>query len=217
MIDPLHLAIAVVPLGAYLLLLGSVRLRSRPRVVSGLRDTAWVGFAICGFVVAGPMELFMPEAAAARFHGFVWVLLLVLYVMIVTLAALLMRPRIVVYNIAPDTLRPALADVVGKLDRDARWAGLSAVLPTLGVQLSIESDAALQTVQLVASGSPQSYAGWRHLEHALREGLQTKAGQRSGQAILLVVSGLGLLALAGSTMLLNRAQTLDAWQTFLRQ
>jgi hypothetical protein len=122
MIDPLHLAIAITPLGGYLLLLGVLRILPRPRVVSGVQDTVWVGIAISGLVVAGPFELFMPEAAALRFHGFVWLLLLGLYAMLVTLLALLMRPRVIIYNISADALRPVVSEVVGRLDRDARWA-----------------------------------------------------------------------------------------------
>jgi len=217
MIDPLHLAIAVTPLGGYLLLLGLLRFRSRPKVVSGVKDTVWVGIAISGFVVAGPMELFMPEAAALRFHGFVWILLLGLYAMLVTLWALLMRPRVIIYNISADALRPVLSEVVGQLDRDVRWAGQGVILPTLGVQLSIESDLASRSAQLVAAGSQQSYAGWRQLEHAFREQLRTVPGARSGHALLLVLSGIALLGMAGAALAFNREQSIEAWQAFLRQ
>lgn len=217
MIDPLHLAIAVTPLGGYLLILGMLRILPRPRVVSGVQDTVWVGIAISGLVVAGPMELFMPEAAAMRFHGFVWLLLLGLYAMLVTLLALLMRPRVIIYNISAEALRPVLSEVVGRLDREARWAGQGVILPTLGVQLSIESDLALRTAQLVAAGSQQSYAGWRQLEQAFRESLRTVSGARGGHAALLILSGLALLVLAGAAVFFNREQTAQAWQAFLRQ
>lgn len=217
MFDPLHLAIAVTPLGGYFLILSLMRLWSGPRVVSGIQDTVWVAVAISGLVVAGPLELFMPEAAAVRFHEFVWVLLLGLYSMVVTLLALLMRPRLVIYNLSAETLRPVLSEVVGRLDRDARWVGQGVVLPTLGVQLSIEADQTSRSVQLVAAGNQQSYAGWRQLEQATREALRGVPAARSGHAWLLLLSGVAMLVVACAAVAFNREQTADAWQAFLRR
>lgn len=217
MVDPLHLAIAVTPLGVYFVILSLMRLTGRPRVVSGMKDITWVAMAISGLIVAGPMELFMPEAAAQRFHGFVWLLLMGLYVMVVTLTTLLMRPRIIVYNISPEALRPILSEVVGRLDRDARWVGQGVMLPTLGVQLSIESDLSSRTAQLVAAGSQQSFLGWRSLELSLRDALRGVPGLRAGHAWLLLLSGLAMLAVAATAVALNREQTAEAWQAFLRR
>lgn len=217
MFDPLHLAIAIAPVGCYLLAIGRVRWAARPKIVSGVNDTVWLGVAISGLVVAGPFELFMPEAAAARFHGFIWLLLLGLYAMLVTLLALLLRPRIVIYNVSSDALRPALSEVVGQIDREARWAGQGVVLPTLGVQFSIEPDLPLRTAQLVAAGSQQSYAGWRQLEQALRQALQSRPGVRGGHAGLLMAAGSALLITAALTVGMNWEETTVAWRIFLRQ
>ena len=49
----------------------------RPVLLTGARDSALLGVAVSGLVAAGPMELFMPEAAAMRFHSYIWVLLAV--------------------------------------------------------------------------------------------------------------------------------------------
>ena len=59
--DPLHATIALAPVAVYLLLLGMINLSARPLVTSGLRDSAALGIAASGFVIAGPMELFLPE------------------------------------------------------------------------------------------------------------------------------------------------------------
>lgn len=217
MYDPLHLAIAATPLAIYFLVLGWIRLRKRPHVVSGVNDAMWLGVAVSGLVVAGPFELFMPEAAAMRFHGYVWLLLLGLYALLVILVALLLRPRIIIYNIAPDAFRPLLSEVIGRLDRDARWAGQGVVLPTLGVQLSIEPELPLRTVQLVAAGSQQSYAGWKQLEYQLREALRETPGVVGSHAFLLLGSGLALLVVAASAMGLSPQETAAAWKAFLRQ
>ena len=60
------------------------------------------------------------------------------------LLILSMRPRLVVYNITLEQLRPLLADVVARLDSEARWAGESLVMPQLGVQLHLEAVAAAE-------------------------------------------------------------------------
>ncbi len=67
------------------------------------RDVAALGMAIAGFIVAGPMELFLPAAATNRFGAYVWLLLLAFYGLCLTLVVLLMRPRLVIYNAQPRT------------------------------------------------------------------------------------------------------------------
>lgn len=151
----------------YFLLLGLINLSRRPLVTTGARDVGALGIAISGLMIAGPMDLFLPEAATNRYGAAVWVLLLVFYALCLTLIVLMMRPRLVIYNASPEQLRSILAEVTSKLDREARWAGDSLVLPQLGVQLYVESVSFLRNAQLVASGPPQAYAGWKKLEEEL--------------------------------------------------
>jgi len=165
--DPLHFSIALGPLAVYLLLLALINLSSRPFLTTGARDTAALGVAVSGFVIAGPMELFMPEAAATHFGPWVWVMLLAFYGLCLTLFVLLVRPRLVIYNMTPDQIRPILAELAKDLDEDARWAGETLVMPHVGVQLHVESFAPLRNVQLIANGSQQNYGGWRQLEIGL--------------------------------------------------
>ena len=127
-------------------------------------DALALAIALAGFVVVGPMELFLVEEAAALYGAWVWVIMLVAYALVVLLVVLLLRPRLVVYNIALEQLRPLLADVVARLDPEARWAGESLVMPRLGVQLHLESAPLLNNVQLVSSGPAQALSGWRQLE-----------------------------------------------------
>lgn len=187
--DPLHFAIAMGPLTAYLFLLGVVNIFRGPMLTTGARDTAVLGIAVSGLIVAGPMELFLPEAAAFRFGPWVWVLMLAFYFLCLTLLVLLARPRLVLYNVTAEQLRPVLADVVARLDKEFRWAGDCLVLPELGVQLHVEPMPLLRNVQLVASGPRQSYAGWRQLEVALAEGLsETRNGPNPVGFVLVIVS-----------------------------
>jgi hypothetical protein len=170
--DALHVAIALGPVATYLVVLGMINLSSRPLVTTGARDAATLAIALAGFVVVGPMELFLVEEAAALYGGYVWAIMLVAYALIVLLVVLLLRPRIIIYNIALEQLRPVLADVVGRLDAESRWAGDSLVMPRLGLQLHVEAAPLLNNVQLVSSGSTQALAGWRHLETELATALR---------------------------------------------
>jgi hypothetical protein len=193
--EPLHLAIAVGPLAIYFLLLGVVNLSRRPWLTTGARDFAALGAAVSGLAAVGPVELFVPEQAMAR-GPFAWVLILALYVLSVMLLALLMRPRLVIYNITLEQLRPVLGETAAALDKEARWAGASLALPHLGVSLYVETSPAMRNVQLVAAGPRQNYAGWRHLEVALRKGLRQTAVAPNPLGASLILFGAAMIALA---------------------
>jgi hypothetical protein len=195
MLDPLHLCIALGPLAAYLLLLGAVNLACRPFLTTGARDAAALGLALSGFVVVGPMELFLPETAAEHFGGYVWVLLLAFYVLCLGLIVLLVRPRLVIYNITIDQLRPMLSHILEGLDSHARWAGESLVLPQLGVQLHLESFLTMRNVQLVSSGPQQSFPGWRRLERALVLACRATKTAPNPYGLSLVLFGLLMVAM----------------------
>jgi hypothetical protein len=193
--QPLHLAIALGPLAVYFLLLGMVNLSRRPWLTTGARDAAALGTAVSGLVAVGPIELFVPEQAMSR-GPFAWVLLLALYVLCLTLLALLLRPRLVIYNVTLEQLRPVLGETAASLDPDARWAGASLALPRLGVSLYVEPSPAMRNVQLVATGPRQNYAGWRHLETALRAGLRQTTVAPNPFGGTLVFFGAMMIALA---------------------
>ena len=187
------LCLIFIPLAAYFLLLGTIHLRRRPLLISGGRDMAAVAVALAGLVALGPMELFMPESAAARFGSLVWLQLGALYGLIVSLTVLLMRPRLVIYNISPEQLRPALCAALQQLGVEPRWAGDCLAVPHLGIQLHLESSGLLRHVQLIAAGPRQDYDGWRRFARALRIQLATVRVPRNRGGGILV--GLALLAL----------------------
>jgi hypothetical protein len=188
LIEPLRLCLALGPLAVYFLLLGAINLSRRPFLVSGGRDLAALALATAGLAVIGPFALFLPEDSIVVFGPAVWLLALTLYVLLATMVILVLRPRLVIYNITADKLRPILADVVERLDRDARWAGDSLVLPTLGVQLHLDSFGIMKSVSLKSTGSGQNYQGWKMLETSLSDALdQTKLTRNP--------RGLGFLAL----------------------
>lgn len=165
--DPVRLSLAVGPLAVYFLMFGFIHLARRPFLTTGGRDLAALGVAVSGLVIVGPIELFMPRAAAMNFGPLVWVLLIAFYVLCLTLLVLSGRPRLVIYNISFDELRPVLAEIVGSLDSEARWAGNSLSLPRLGVELHVEPFPAMNNISLVAAHDEQNFRGWRRLEQTL--------------------------------------------------
>ncbi len=199
-IDPFRLCLAMGPVAVYLLLLGAINWSRRPLVVSGGRDAAALALAAAGLAIVGPIELFIPFAAAARFGSYVWVMMLALYVLCVVLVLLMLRPRLVIYNIAVDTLRPILAELVEKLDAEARWAGDSLVLPGLGVHLYIDSFPALRNASLVAAGGRQNHQGWRRLETSLGDALAREDVARNPRGLALF--GVGLLLAAAIVLII---------------
>src|SRR3954467_13252122 len=122
-VDPFRLAIALVPVAAYVLLLGLLNLRRRPFLTSGGCDVAALGVALSGLMFVGPLELFRPAAATQAFGNYIWLFLLLFYWLWLVLLVLLSRPRLVIYNISSDELHPVLVDAAGRLDAAARWAG----------------------------------------------------------------------------------------------
>jgi hypothetical protein len=206
-IDPFRLAIVVVPLAAYVLLLGMVNLRRRPFLTSGGSDTVALCVALSGLMFVGPLELFRPEAATREFGNYIWLFLLVFYWLWVLLMVLLARPRLVVYNISVEELHPVLADAAGRLDVEARWAGNHLSLPRLGVQLHIDGLDAMRNVSLISSGSRQNIDGWRRLARELARSLRPVRVKSNPRAIGFLFVSLALLTLS-ITFMFSRPEAL---------
>ena len=194
--EPLHLAFAFVPLALYLLGLGVVYARGRPAVISGTVDVTLLAAALVGFAMVGPMELVMP--AAPPLPGpWVWLVMGVVYVLLVTLWNLLAAPRLVVLNATVEQLRPVLAEIAARIAPDAQhhWAGDSLVLEQLGVQCHLDGYRPLRTVSLVANGSQQSESGWQRLRHELQSALaQVEPADRQRGYTMISVALVMLLA-----------------------
>jgi hypothetical protein len=214
--DTLHLMIALGPAAVYCLLVGALNLRLRPFVTNGVRDTLALAVAVSGFAVAGPMELFFPEAAAASFGVWIWPMLLMFYVLLVTLVILLLRPRIVVYNATAEQLRPALADIMPRLDPEARFVGDTLFLPKLGVQLHVEAFPGLKNVQLKAVGIQQSFEGWETLEGELRRSVRTVPGTLNHFGALFLMIGLALTAWISFSAVFHRERISHSFYSMLR-
>jgi hypothetical protein len=216
-VDPLHLAIALVPLATYLLVLGVINLSSRPVVTSGARDATALAIAIAGLVIVGPMELFLIERAAVFWGGWVWPIMLAAYALAALLFILMMRPRLVIYNITVEQLRPLLADIAARLDGEARWAGEALAMPQLGVQLHVEALAVMKNVQLVASGMNQNLDGWRKLESSLAKALRKTRTTPNPYGFSLVSFGVLLAGLVTYNLASDPSGVMQALNEMLRR
>ena len=105
------------PLAIYLLVLGWINLRPWPVVVRGERETAALGLALAGCVLIGPGQLLLPPAATQHFGRLGLAAVAWLYVLAVTLAILVARPRLVIYNIDPPRLRAILVELASRVGR----------------------------------------------------------------------------------------------------
>lgn len=196
MLDPLRFAIAAVPLGAYLVLIGLMNLGRRPVLASGAGDLGALGAALTGVALVGPIALFRPEPATAELGAYVWLFLLAFYWLWVALAVMLCRPRLVVYNLSAEQLRPVLSEAARKLDSAGRWAGEGVVLPGVGVQGHLDPDGWMRHTSIVATGGRQDLAGWRKLARAVERELRDAPTEPHPLGWALAAMGAGLIAAA---------------------
>jgi hypothetical protein len=191
--DTFSACLALGPVAIYLVMLGAINLVSRPLVVSGTREIIALGLALSGLVIVGPMQLFMPQMAAARFGTLVWVLLIGFFALCLTLIVMLMRPRLVVYNVTLDQLHTSLAEVAARLDHDSTWADRALSMPQLHIHLVVDTFVPMYNVTLTATSHGQSVAGWRRLESALREAIGTSPAASRAHGLWLALCGLMIL------------------------
>lgn len=214
--DPLHVAIAIIPVAMYLLLIGWINLSPRPFLTTGVRDLATLTLAITGFMVCGPLELFLPETVASIVGGWVWLPMLLLFSLAVTLVLLLMRPRLIIYNISQEHLRPILQQTIQELDPGAIWAGDCVVAPKLGVQMAIEAYAGIRNVSIASVGPDQDLEGWRRVEAQLRKSLQNSRQPANTQGFSFVFLSVVLTAGVIYSLLNGRQEIAQAFRELMR-
>lgn len=193
--------LALVPLGVYLLAVGWIHLRRRPVVVPGILDLAALAAGVSGLVLTGPLALLQPAVGTAAWAT---AMLLGSLVLIVAGGLLATRPRLVVYNVTMDQLRPILAEVVGRLDASARWAGESVVLPAQGLQVLLDGRGLGRAVSVVAVGTRSSPEAWSEFARRVRRAARKLRVRRNPWGAAAVLAGVALLAAALAWALLAR-------------
>lgn len=191
--DSLPLGAAFLPLGLYLLALGWVHLRDRPLAIAGVWDGILLGASLVGLVTIGPIALVRPAAGSSAWS---WPMLLLVFCLVVALCVLVSRPRLIVYNITVEQIRPLVAEVATDLDPQVRWAGETVALPNRGFQVHLDGDGALRTVSLIAVGRRSAHEGWSEFSRRMRRttrGLRVKA---SPWGAVCAALGAGLILLS---------------------
>lgn len=184
---------AILPAAAYLLMLAGLHLRRRPSAMAGSSDLLLLAAGTAGLAVAGPLALLQPVVG-----GTVWAALMLLLGVGLVFAALLLaaRPRLVVYNITLEQLRPVVAEIVATLDPTARWAGETVALPGRGIQVHLDGRGGMRSVSVVALGGRTSAEGWAEFSRRLRQALRGLRVRSSPWAAVFGCCGCGLLAAA---------------------
>lgn len=183
---------ALLPVAAYLVAVGCLHLRRRPVALSGHVDVALLALGIAGLVIAGPLALLQPGAGTS-----VWttVVLLVGFAVIVAGALLAARPRMVIYNVGLDQLRPVVASVAASLDPTARWAGETAALPARGLQVHLDDRGPARTVSVIAAGKTSAEA-WAEFSRRLRRAIRSVRVRRSPWAWAFLTAGASVAGVA---------------------
>lgn len=184
---------AILPAAAYLVALAGLHVRRRPSVVAGSIDLLLLAAGTAGLAAAGPLALLQPVVG-----GTVWAAFMLLLGAGLVFAALLLaaRPRLVVYNITLEQLRPVVAEIVATLDPTARWAGETVALPGRGIQVHLDGRGGMRSVSVVALGGRTSAEGWVEFSRRLRQAIRGLRVRASPWAVVFGCCGCGLLAAA---------------------
>lgn len=213
----LHLAIAAIPVAIYFILIGALRLRSRPLVTTGWRDTLTLGIAASGLVAIGPMQLFFPADAASRWHGWVWLALFGLYVLALLMILLSCKPRLIAYGLDAVQFRSSLLAAAAEVDQLATWEGDVLTLPNCGIQVAMEPSGTARVHQVVMIGLLNNLPDWLRLEKAFVQSGRALTCPRSAAGWPLVIGGAILLAASISPLLSNPGDALAQLQEFLNR
>ena len=203
MIDLFTIVCALLPIAAYLLVIGSFQLRRRSTVISGFMDTLLLGFAVGGLAMIGPLDLFVPETAAYRFGSLLRVLLLVLYVLILLLVAMARRPRMVVLNASESHVMETLGELTRGMDDQTVWAGYAAHLPQRKLDLHVEFEPASNTVQVRSLSREIDFGQWTRLRRTFQSQLGRQQVATNTRAVWSIASG-AMLFLAVGWVCTNR-------------
>lgn len=160
----IHVAIAIIPVAIYLLLIGALRLRTRPLLTSGWRDTLTLGIAAAGLVAVGPMQLFMPPQAVERWHAWVWLMLLGLYLLTLVMVLLNSKPRLIAYGLTEPQFRSVLLEAAQQVDPTSQWDGEVLNLPNCSMQVAMEGTGSAHVHQVAHVGLLRNVDRWFELE-----------------------------------------------------
>ena len=165
MFDYLRLSLGLIPLGVYLIVMGFLAMRRRPTLLTSGQEALLLGFALMGFALIGPIELFFPTGAYAALGQWTWILLIALYVLLVLLFALQRQPGWTVLGLDSQGFRNVLSEILEQGDIKHAWLGNHLQISEWDLQAMIEPSRGFQSVShLSATGKQRNILGWYQLE-----------------------------------------------------
>jgi hypothetical protein len=184
---------ALLPPATYLIAIGLLHLRRRPAAVAGGWDAAAVALAAAAAVIVGPLDLLLPSSVTGAWR---WGLGLACFALVAVTVQLATRPRLIVYNVSLEQLRPIVAQVATALDPAARWAGETVALPGRDVQVHLDGRGGMRSVSLVTLGSRTSPEGWADFSRRTRRAVRQLRVRPSPWAGPFLAAGAALVAAA---------------------
>ena len=165
MFDYLRLSLGLIPLGVYLIVMGFLAMRRRPTLLTSGQEALLLGFALMGFALIGPIELFFPTGAYAALGQWTWLLLVALYGLLVLLFALQRQPGWTVLGLDSQGFRNVLGEILEQGDIEHAWLGNHLQISEWDLQAMIEPSRGFQGVShLNATGKQRNILGWYQLE-----------------------------------------------------
>lgn len=194
-------AAAMIPLLFYLGYLAWMNRRGAVRVVSGPVDVFALGAGLMGFVFIGPMQMLVPIDALIARGWIVWLMMGTLYLLAVALIGLSRRPRLTIYNIAPERARESFRRFAAALDSEAQFAGDAAYLPRGEMELLLDVFPATGSAQLLLR-RPTKDATWRRrFERLAIESFTAGGDITEARPFRFCFTALFFLTAAGVTLL----------------
>lgn len=198
MLDLIRCSIAILPLAAYFHVLGLIRLRPHPTVLSGATDFMLLCMGVVGLVAVGPIELFFPRAAYSILGPWVWGILIMLYFFVILLIALNAKLKLIVYGLDSESLKNAIQEILALEQIEATWGNQILEIPSLGLRASIEKAGIRNTTSLEAIGRAQNPIGWYTLEKLLAKQLKAASSKQTADAWLWIAFSLVLFGVGAS-------------------
>ncbi len=197
-IEPFTILLSLLPLIAYLFVLGLIRVSGRAIVTTGGRDIAALGIAISGLLAAGPAQLFFPSSAPVLLVPIVWCALITFYALCVTLVALTSTPKLVTYGRSPEELYGALLKAALRIDPATTGdpKSLQVMMPSVEIHLRVDGQRAVDYSQVVSFEPGVSLQFWSKLLGNLRNEVAATSAPtpRRGFAMLVAATLLAVLA-----------------------
>lgn len=200
MFDYLRLSLGLIPLGVYLIVMGFLAMRRRPTLLTSGQEALLLGFALMGFALIGPIELFFPTGAYAALGQWTWLLLMALYGLLVLLFALQRQPGWTILGLDSQEFRTVLSEILEKGDIEHAWLGNHLQISEWDLQAMIEPSRGFQGVShLNATGKQRNILGWYQFEKLVvssplfpKSRSAAKSPNRVRSVLLLALGGMSL-------------------------